>query len=93
MVPSLPHDPARSGWEVRGINSLRLSVAAFTMNDMKTAREEANAVEATMAVDSQQLGSTALGIIALGNKRHEQRCLWSRPSYAFLGAIPRQVPA
>jgi hypothetical protein len=69
---------------------------------MRSARKEANPVEATMrqdvmilnitALENTALENTALERIALSGKRHEQGCLWSRPSYAFLGSVPRRVP-
>jgi hypothetical protein len=63
-------------------------VAALTMNYMRATRKEANPVEATM-----EHGSKIQARIALGNTRQYLGCcLWSRPSHAFLGAIPRRVP-
>jgi hypothetical protein len=69
---------------------------------MRSARKEANPVEAMTTQDTMILKNTALknsaldnaGLerIALSGERHEQGCLWSRPSYAFLGSIPRPVP-
>ncbi len=69
---------------------------------MRSARKEANPVEATitqdtmnlknMALDNAALARTMLANIVLSGKRHEQGCPWSRPSYAFLGSVPRQVP-
>jgi hypothetical protein len=70
---------------------------------MRSARKEANPVEATMRQDMMifentailndtALENTALERRALSGKRHEQGCLWSRPSYAFLGSVPRRVP-
>jgi hypothetical protein len=65
---------------------------------MRSARKEANPVEATMRQDmvifedTAILNITALERIALSGKRHDQGCLWSRPSYAFLGSVPRRVP-
>src|SRR5260221_8816924 len=79
----------------RGINTLRCLVTALTIKDMRSAREEANPVEATitqdtmilknmalenMALDNAALARTVLANIVLSGKRHEQGCPWSRPS-------------
>jgi hypothetical protein len=45
-----------------------------------------------MALNNRAPDHTALERIALSGERHEQGCPWSRPSYAFLGSVPRRVP-
>jgi hypothetical protein len=73
-------------------------VAALTMNYMRATRKEANPVEATMnqeaeILESRVIKQPTLRDMALRSIRHHLGCLWSRPSYAFLGAILGQVPA
>jgi hypothetical protein len=53
---------------------------------------EAMKTQDTMILNITALENTALERIALSGVRHEQGCPWSRPSYAFLGSVPRRVP-